>query len=43
MGQTDFNLRDMNVLADKIEEAGIKLNIIPIDFMTSYDCSTNEL
>jgi hypothetical protein len=43
MGRTDFNLGDMNQLSKKIKEADIKLNIIPIDFMTSYNCATNEM
>lgn len=43
MGETDFNDREVRNLASKIESSGIKINIIPIDFMTTYDSASNEL
>lgn len=39
MGESDFDRADIKTLAGKIVSSGVKLNIIPIDFMVSYDSS----
>jgi ATP-dependent DNA helicase 2 subunit 2 len=41
MGETDFDNHDIRTLAGRLEEADIKLNLIPIDFMTSYSAEEN--
>lgn len=43
MGGSDYNNRDLQLLSTKLKNAEIKLNVIPIDFMSSYEASTNEL
>lgn len=37
MGETAFTSSELAPLARKLEAQQIKLNIIPIDFMVSYD------
>ena len=43
MGETDFDYNDLNTLSKKIINNGIKINIVPIDFMVSYNPSENAL
>ena len=43
MGETDFDYNDLNTLSNKIIHNGIKINIVPIDFMVSYNPSENAL
>jgi hypothetical protein len=43
MGESDFDAQDVRTLATRLEDSGVKLNVIPIDFMTSYDAQNNEL
>jgi hypothetical protein len=43
MGITDFDHQDVKTLANKMMNSGVKLNIIPIDFMVSYNSEDNEL
>lgn len=42
-GESAYTSRELAPLARKLKELEIKLNIIPIDFMVSYDPETNEL
>lgn len=42
-GSSSFSLEDIPGLARKIINLQIKLNVIPIDFMVSYDPFLNEL
>lgn len=41
MGESDFDKADIGTLANKLGNNGIKLNIIPIDFMVSYNSAEN--
>lgn len=41
MGETDFDNHDIRTLAGRLEAVDIKLNLIPIDFMTSYSAEEN--
>ena len=42
-GSSSFNRDDIMDLADKIMAVDVKLNIVPIDFMTTYDLTENKL
>ena len=42
-GASAFNRDDIMNLADKIMKVDVKLNIVPIDFMTTYDLGENKL
>ena len=42
-GASVLDAPDMRVIAEGVRSAGIKINIIPIDFMTSYDSNENRL
>jgi ATP-dependent DNA helicase 2 subunit 2 len=42
-GQSSFAREDMMELADRLMAVQVKLNIVPIDFMTSYDLAENKL
>lgn len=41
MGETDFDNQDVRTLAGRLEDSGAKLNVVPIDFMTSYSAEEN--
>lgn len=43
MGESDFDRADVATLAGKLTASNIKLNLIPIDFMVSYNPADNEL
>jgi ATP-dependent DNA helicase 2 subunit 2 len=43
MGETDFDAQDVRTLAGRLAAADVKLNLVPIDFMTSYNADLNEL
>ena len=36
-------MKDLRAIAEEIRDAAIKVNIIPIDFMVSYDGAKNDL
>lgn len=38
-GSSAFNRDEIMDLADKVMSIDVKLNIVPIDFMTTYDLS----
>ena len=42
-GDTDFQRSDLKALANKLKAGEVKLNIIPIDFMTTYQPADNTL
>ncbi len=43
MGQSSFSSGEITSLAHKLTVSSVKLNIIPIDFMTSYNSEQNCL
>jgi hypothetical protein len=43
MGESSFSSAEISTLAHKITNSCVKLNIIPIDFMTSYNSEENCL
>ena len=42
-GTSSYNKDDLFDLADKLMKVQVKLNIVPIDFMTTYDIATNAV
>lgn len=43
MGKTNYDFNKLKNLARKLKEREIKLNIIPIDFMETYDYEDNQV
>lgn len=43
MGESAFSSAEIKALASKLTQTQVKLNIIPIDFMTSYNTEENCL
>ena len=41
MGDTAYGMEDLEAIVGKLKEFSIKLNIIPLDFMESYDIEEN--
>lgn len=42
-GKTDYSKEDIRSLSEIINQTGVKINIIAIDFMESYDEETNKI
>lgn len=42
-GATSFSHDDIFGLADKLMALQVKLNVVPIDFMTTYDLAENNI
>ena len=42
-GSTSYSREDIFELADRLMACQIRLNVVPIDFMTSYDLEENRL
>ena len=43
MGETSYGVKDLNRIVDRLKQNGIKLNIIPLDFMENYDMDENTM